>query len=157
MASPTSSGWYSTLVTFFVCPSNIDTTWPVSLLNTVTFLSFPPVTIFDVSRRHTSTANIPGTLALCNTWNSFDHNLLLRNITRHIFECTMCIAISFGVWSKLTVCDACCLNALICSDVARPSGIVLPLFFRSAVSNVALSCSCNNESVVDKYNCNNRS
>ena len=42
---------------------------------------------------------------------------------------------------KLTVCDACCLNDLMSSDEASPSGIVLPRFLRSAVNNVALSCS----------------
>lgn len=53
-----------TRVTFFVCPFKTATICSVSLLNTVAFLSFPPVKILLVSSLCISNDNIPGTLAL---------------------------------------------------------------------------------------------
>ena len=63
-----------TLVTFLVWPFRIAITCSVSLLKTTAFLSFPPVTIFEVSLRHTSTDKIPGTLALWRPWISRGKN-----------------------------------------------------------------------------------
>ena len=41
-----------------------------------------------------------------------------------------------------TTCEASCLKTRMSSDVARPSGMVLPRFLRSDVRSVALSCNC---------------
>lgn len=60
-----SSGWKMTFVTFFVCPLRIATTCSVSLLNTVAFLSLPPVNILLLSELLMSNDKIPGTLAEC--------------------------------------------------------------------------------------------
>lgn len=52
-----------TLVTFFECPFNTETICCVSLLNTVAFLSLPPVKILLSLKLQTSRAKMPGALA----------------------------------------------------------------------------------------------